>query len=143
MSEKDDISEKELVAAWREKYGSRYVDVLTEVPVPNSTSGQPRKVDVVAVVTELDTPTGYSQLTREKQKLNSLLKVGKPLNVDVFEVEKYLGPRGIGQILYYARFLPEEYEGLRVRNRGIIYSKGKDTLSKTLAEEHTIRLREM
>lgn len=109
-------SQEDVVGEWLSENRAEYDKVHQEVPVEPSPEGTPRKVDLFCVVSD-----------------------SEPQVVDLFEVKEYLGPRAIGQVLYYSKSLPE-FRNVVVRNRGIVFSKERDKMSRQLAEEHNITL---
>lgn len=110
--------EEELAEEWIKENGSEYEEVMREVSLQDSTNSASRRIDIVGVVSD-----------------------GSPRIVDIYELKEYLGPRAIGQILLYAKFLPEKRD-FQIRDKGIIYRKERDDMSRELAEEHDIGLTE-
>ncbi|MFB6197637.1 MAG: hypothetical protein ABEI52_05125 [Halobacteriaceae archaeon] len=111
--------EQELTDKWLSEHQSEYIEIKQEVLLSDSTPTASRRADIVGVVSE------------DGQRV-----------VDVLEVKEYLGPRAIGQILYYAKYLTD-IQGDEVRSKGIIFEKERDDLSRSLAEKHEIKLVEM
>lgn len=112
-------TEQDLTDDWISEHQSEYTEIRQKVTMTDSTPTRSREADIVGVVSNDD------------QRV-----------VDVFEVKEYLGPRAIGQVLYYSEYLTE-FQGNEVRDRGIIFEKEKDDLSRPLAEEHDITLIEI
>lgn len=140
MSENDGFSEEKLIEMWRKEQGTSYPEILTEIPLPDGSSGSSRKVDIIGVASEVTSSADSSDNLKSEDRLKSLLEHQRPLVVDAYEAKKHLGPRPIGQILVYSEMLPEIYKGLVIRRRGIIYARDTDDYSKDFAEKQGIDL---
>lgn len=116
MKETTDRGEEERTQKWLDENEREYKEVELQVDDSYPGSGGSRKADIVAFVSDRD-----------------------PVVVDVFEVKEYLCPRAIGQILWYARALPEVRDVV-VRDKGIIFDEEHDGLSRRMAEENQIKL---
>lgn len=153
-------SEAEIQQEWINQNESEYASVLTEVPVGKGrVSGQPRRIDIVAVREMLELPghIGNQQATQGEQwladealrrddyptekKLRQIISrhQGNDLEVEVYEVKTELNPRGLGQLLVYSHRLPDEYD-LSIKKQGLIFGDEyrKDRMCAQAAKDHGI-----
>lgn len=164
-SEQRNRREHEIRTAWISENKSKYYDILTEVPVGKGrVSGQPRRIDIVAVREMIELPghLGNQPATQgEKALVETARKSddyptekqlaqlcsrhqGGELEVEVYEVKRNLKPQALGQLLVYIHRLPAEYN-INILEKGIIFGKEytKDSMCAQAAKEQGIDLHQI